>query len=93
MVAPRIDFTGITDAAFNQIRQYGCSSAAVSVRLLEALAVVAAVASRPEDRAVLRRHARMIAEGACAALREEEDRRAVEERHAAVARALRDAAG
>lgn len=74
-------FPAITDAAFNQIRQYGRSSAAVTIRLLETIAVVARVAPRPEDRAALIRHAEMIVRGASDGLPEAEDRRKVEERY------------
>jgi uncharacterized membrane protein len=79
MIAPADTFPDITDAAFNQIRQYGRSSAAVTIRLLETIAVVAGFTHRPEDRAALLRHAEMIARGAREGLPEAEDRRAVEE--------------
>jgi uncharacterized membrane protein len=68
------------DAAFNQIRQYSRSSAALTIRLLETIAVVAGFAHRPEDCATLLRYAEMIARGAREGLPEEKDRRAVEER-------------
>ena len=84
----RITFPGIADAAFNQIRQYARSSAAVTIRLLETIAVIAAAAHRPEDRAALRRHADMIVRGAREGLPEAEDRRAVEERYQASLRVL-----
>jgi uncharacterized membrane protein len=73
-------FSDITDAAFNQIRQYGQSSAAVMIRLLETIAVIAGFAKRPEDRAALLRHAEMIVRGARNSLSEAEDRQVVEER-------------
>jgi uncharacterized membrane protein len=81
VIAPAFTFTDVTDAAFNQIRQYGRSSAAVTIRLLETIAVVAAFAHRPEDRAALLRHAKMIARGARGGLSEDEDRQEVEERY------------
>ncbi len=74
-------FPGIIDTAFNQIRQYCRSSAAVTIRLLETIAVVAGFVHRPEDRATLLRHAEMIARGANEALPEEQDRQAVEARY------------
>lgn len=79
MIAPADTFPDITDAAFNQIRQYGRSSAAVTIRLLETIAVVAGFTHRPEDRAALLLHTEMIARGAREGLPEAEDRRAVEE--------------
>ncbi|WP_297792543.1 DUF2254 domain-containing protein [uncultured Marinobacter sp.] len=80
VIAPANTFPEITDAAFNQVRQYSRSSVAVTIRLLETIAVVAGFAHRPEDRATLLRHAEMIARGAMEELPEKEDRRAVEER-------------
>jgi len=73
-------FPQVMDAAFNQIRQYARSSAAVTIRLLEAIAVISGAVHRPEDRAALLRHADMIARGAREGLPEEEDRRVVNER-------------
>lgn len=84
VIAPADTFPEIVDAAFNQIRQYGRSSAAVTIRLLETIAMVAGFAHRPEDRATLLRHAEMIARGASEGLPEDQDRRAVEERCQAV---------
>ncbi len=93
VIAPADTFPEITDAAFNQIRQYGRSSAAVTIRLLETIAVVAGFAHRPEDRATLLRHAEMIARGAREGLPEDEDRRAVEERCQAVSQLCSEPAG
>lgn len=84
VIAPADTFPELTDAAFNQIRQYGRSSAAVTIRLLETIALVAGFAHRPEDRVTLLRHAEMIARGAGEGLPEEQDRRAVDERCQAV---------
>jgi uncharacterized membrane protein len=80
VITPVFTFPDVTDAAFNQIRQYGRSSTAVTIRLLETIAEVARFAQRPEDRAALLRHARMIARGAGSGLPEDEDRQEVEER-------------
>ena len=74
------------DAAFNQIRQFSRSSAAVTIRLLETIAVVAGFVHRPEDHATLLRHAEMITRGASEGLPEAADRRVVEERCQAVSR-------
>ena len=84
VIAPAVTFPEIMDAAFNQIRQYSRSSAAVTIRLLETIAVVAGFVRRPEDRATLLRHAEMIARGASGGLPEEQDHQAVEERCQAV---------
>ena len=79
VITPVFTFPDVTDAAFNQIRQYGRSSTAVTIRLLETIAEVAGSAHRPEDRAALLRHAKMIARGASDGLLEDEDRQEVEE--------------
>lgn len=74
-------FGGITDAAFNQIRQCSQSSPAVIIRLLETIVVIAGFVHRPEDRATLLRHAGMVVRGARHSLSEAGDLQAVEERY------------
>ncbi|MBW6521788.1 MAG: DUF2254 domain-containing protein [Desulfoarculaceae bacterium] len=74
VIVPAVTFPDITDAAFNQIRQYGRSSTAVTIRLLAVIGAIASFAHRPEDCAALLRHAEMIARGARDGLPEEEDR-------------------
>jgi len=93
VIAPAVTFPAVTDAAFDQIRQYGRSSAAVTIRLLETIAVVARFAHRPADRAALLRQAEMIARGARDGLPEEEDRRDVEVRFRAARRLCTGPAG
>ncbi|CAN5557702.1 DUF2254 domain-containing protein [soil metagenome] len=91
VVAPAISFAGVTDAAFNQIRQYSRSSAAVTIRLLEAIETIAGATTRSADRATLHRHAEMIERGAREGLSESEDVTAVQERFQSVLRALSEA--
>jgi uncharacterized membrane protein len=88
VVAPAITFPEIADAAFNQIRQHSRPNAALAIRLLDTIAVIAAAAQRTEDRDALRRHADMIVRGAREALPEAEDRRSVEARYEAARLAL-----
>lgn len=88
VITPVFTFSDVTDAAFNQIRQYGRSSTAVTIRLLETIAEVAVSVHRSEDRLALLRHARMIARGAGGGLPEEEDRQKVEERFQAAKQLL-----
>lgn len=80
VITPVFTFPDVTDAAFNQIRQYGRSSTAVTIRLLETIAEIAGSVHRSEDRVALLRHARMIANGAGGGLPEYEDRQEVEKR-------------
>jgi uncharacterized membrane protein len=81
-------FAGLTDAAFNQIRQIGREKAAVMIRLLEAITALAGRMRTEEQREALRRHARLTCEDALAALPSAHDRADVEERYQAARRAL-----
>ena len=81
-------FAGVVDEAFNQIRQYARTSVAVTVRLLEVVAVVATATTQEDRRLVLRHHAEMIVRGAREGLPESQDRLAVEERFTALATLL-----
>ena len=85
-------FAGVLNTACDQIRQYGRSSVAVTIRLLEMLAAVAARAQRDPDRAALRRQAAMMKRGSETALAEEEDRKDVDQRFKAVLDALAESA-
>jgi uncharacterized membrane protein len=89
LIADSITFAGLADTAFNQIRQYGRSSAAVTIRLLETIAVIAARTTHEDERAALLRHALMITRGGMEALPEERDREDIEERYQIVLEALR----
>jgi uncharacterized membrane protein len=88
VVAYPFSFADATEAAFDQIRQYGRSSTAVTIRLLEVIAAVAAYTSREEDRAALLQQANMVKRGSQKAIPEERDRQEVEARYQAVERAL-----
>lgn len=90
VIARNVTFPAITDAAFNQIRQYSHSSASVLIRLLEIIALIAGFAHRPGDRAALLRHAEMIVRGARNGLSEADDRQAVEERYQAALQVCRE---
>lgn len=57
---PPATFSGVFASAFNQIRQYSRGSVAVSIRLLDALTLIAGQLEREDDRQVLRTHADMI---------------------------------
>lgn len=81
-------FEGMVDAAFHMIRQNSQGVAAVSIRLLETIARVADQTLREEDRAVLRRHAAMVAHGCEATLSADGDRRDLEKRYRAAVESL-----
>lgn len=78
VIADVTDFAGIAAACLNQIRQYGCTSVAVTIRLLDMLERVSNELQRKEDRAVLRDHARKIRDDGSSHARNESDRRDIE---------------
>ena len=81
-------FSGIVDAAFDQIRQYGRASVSATVRLLETIATVAGNPRDEEQRAPLRRQAEMVFRQSRDALPEEGDRPNVEQRYQKAVEAL-----
>ena len=86
-------FAGVTDAAFDQVRQYGRDSVSVTARLLEAITCVAQSAQTDEQRRSLLRHAEMIHCQACNRLTEKHDLESVQERYEAARKSLLTAAG
>jgi uncharacterized membrane protein len=88
LIAPPVRFEGILDAAFNQIRQYGRTSAAVTIHLLENIALVAEAARTEERRGWLLRHAMMVERGSRDGMGEAEDWKDVDERYRSVIEAL-----
>ena len=83
VVAPVSTFSGITDAAFNQIRQYGRDSVAVTLRLLEVIAACGQQVTVEDHRQALRRQAEMIYRQSqnANAIHDEGDRNDVQRRH------------
>lgn len=86
VIADSSCFADMVDAAFDQIRQYGRDSYAVTLHLLETLESVTPQACAA-DRAALRRQADMIYTGR-SALSADEDRQRVAARYAQTVRAL-----
>ncbi|MBW4515868.1 MAG: DUF2254 domain-containing protein [Timaviella obliquedivisa GSE-PSE-MK23-08B] len=88
IIAEPIAFADVTDAAFNQIRQYGQSSVAVTMRLLEAIATIASCTHRTTDRTTLLRHAKMIERGSQEGISEELDRNDIKGRYLTAVKAI-----
>jgi uncharacterized membrane protein len=88
IIAKPVTFTDVIDAAFNQIRQYGQTSVAVTMRLLEAIAVIALFTHTPTDQAALLRHANMIERGSHEGIAEDLDRKDVKERYLTAMKAI-----
>lgn len=72
------DFEGLADAAFNQVRQYGASSVAVTLRVLDVLGRTGPHLIREDDRRVLLRHARATRDDGVAAAKNQCDRDTIE---------------
>lgn len=83
-----ITFAGILDAAFDQIRQNAQPHPSVSIRLLEALATIAARIDRPARRRSVRCQADMTYAGAMAQEPQEKDREDLEARYRRVVELL-----
>jgi uncharacterized membrane protein len=60
VVEKPITFEGVTDAAFNQIRQYSEGSVDVNIRLLEGISLIIEQTKNEAYRDILLQHARMI---------------------------------
>jgi uncharacterized membrane protein len=88
VIAKIVTFVDVLDAAFNQIRQYGQTSVAVTMRLLEAIAVIAPFTHTQADRDALLRHANMIDRGSQEGVSEELDRNDIKERYLAAVKAI-----
>lgn len=90
VIAERVTFVGIIDAAFNQIRQYSKPDVAVQIRLLETIAVIATHTKNKKYRQALVHHANMIQRTSQAQISEESDRDCVKERYLAAIKELDD---
>ncbi|WP_373547323.1 DUF2254 domain-containing protein, partial [Chamaesiphon sp.] len=88
VIADPLEFADAIDAAFNQIRQYGQSSVAVTMRLLEAIATIAPFTHRELDRTALKRHADAVERGSHAGIKEELDLQDVKERYLIALKAI-----
>jgi len=88
VIAKPVSFVDVIDAAFNQIRQYGRTSVSVTMRLLEAIAVIAPFTHTKVDRSALLRHANMIERGSHEEISEELDQKDVKERYLAAVKAI-----
>jgi uncharacterized membrane protein len=89
VIAVPDSFPDFVNAAFDQIRQYGHDSFAVTLRLLEVLEIVGGRTKRAEDRAALRRQADLLYAG-IDALPIAEDRQTVASHYARTRQSLKD---
>ncbi|HET7131105.1 MAG TPA: DUF2254 domain-containing protein, partial [Gammaproteobacteria bacterium] len=91
VVADTTSFSGFVDSAFNQIRQNANGSAAVLIRMLEAIERIAECVRTEEQRRSLREHARLVLEAGEEGIAAERDKRELRQRYDAATRALRAA--
>jgi uncharacterized membrane protein len=87
IIAEPVTFTGLTNAAFNQIRQNSSGNAAVTIHLLESIAVIAEYTEKYIDKIALRHHADLILKGSRQGLSFSEDKKDVEQRYQQVLKA------
>src|SRR4051812_34736771 len=78
---------GVVDTAFNQIRQYGRGSVAVTARLLEVIATCAGQVVSDDQRQSLPRHANMVYEDSHDAVPQQRDHDDIRARWQAAIRA------
>lgn len=83
-----VTFSGLLDDAFNLIRQHSRGDVAITIRLLEALAVVAKQTNSPGNAAHVWRHAAMVYRAAMESIPEPNDREDVEVRFGIVRQIL-----
>ena len=81
VITKPITFAGITNAAFDQIRQYGHGSVAVSIRLMETLTSIASLAVDQEQYEAIKRQAEMTKRASEASFSEENDIADIKQRY------------
>lgn len=74
-------YSGILNASFDQIRQYGHESVAVTIRLLEMLTLIAEQTRNSDQRRAIHRQANMILRGSQNSISEQNDRDDVQKRY------------
>ncbi len=89
VIADGTSYAGIAAACLNQIRQFGCASVAVTIRLLDVLERVSHEIANEEHRRELGRHAQLIRDDGLSHAVNDEDKKAIEERYLAAAEACR----
>ncbi|WP_373493014.1 DUF2254 domain-containing protein [Aquiflexum sp.] len=60
IIADTLDFEGVLDASFNQIRQFSAGSTAVIIRLMEALVTIIGFTKKESHRKAVLKHAEMV---------------------------------
>lgn len=90
VVRETVTFESLLNTAFDPIRQHGRSDVAVTIRLLEVIAIIASRATTASQKQVLLQQANMIQRASEEAILEEHDRDTIAERHALALRVLEE---
>lgn len=90
VIAEPVSFEEAVDAAFGQIRRYGAADVAVTLRLFDAIALIAPQTTDLRYRSILQQHAEMILESSQNQLTNASDRQQVQERYQVVLAQLSD---
>jgi uncharacterized membrane protein len=80
VIANILDFEGVLDAAFNQIRQFSGGSTAVIIRLMEALNTINGFTEHKAHKKAVIKHAKMVLDKGIKAITEENDLNDLKER-------------
>lgn len=80
IIADTLDFEGVLDVSFNQIRQFSAGSTAVIIRLMEALITINAFAKKESYKKAIFKHAKMVLNIGKESLKEENDLKDLQER-------------
>lgn len=73
IITDTVEFEGVLDAAFNQIRQFSTGSTAVIIRLMEALITIAEFTKKKSYKEAIIKHATMVLNTGKASIKEEND--------------------
>lgn len=88
VIAKPLTFSGITNAAFDQIRQFGRTNVSVTIRILETLKIIAIHTRNDEQRKAILRQAKMAADASHESIPQENDRKDVQKRYQALLEVL-----
>lgn len=80
VIADVLDFEGVLDAAFNQIRQFSGGSTAVIIRLMEALKTISNIVRKENHKKAVIKHAEMVYRKGKETIKEENDLQDLKER-------------
>lgn len=88
LIVNHVSFDGLVNDAFHQIRQYGRTDVAITIRLLESITMIAEHTQNDTDRLTLLRHADMVKCGSQDGILEALDRKDVDLVYQAAAEAI-----